>query len=148
MATRRIKLARSVWTAFLLLFAVRAIAGMALCESYGDHRIPPGAIHAIKAQIHSAHEARGTRVDLHSATGETPSNDRADHVCEEAVFLTGEPMVASAVKWSLAIHAVACSYVRADVLRPAVVVAGVSPQKFAHPPPTRTPLDIAPRLRI
>lgn len=142
-------LARSAWTAFLLLFAVRAIAGTALCELYGEHPVPPGAQHAAEAHAHAAHahSARGSPAHEHRSPSEQPSHDRDDHVCEEPVYLSGEPASFSALKGLLAVHAISTSYAPAHDWTPVVMAMSVAPTQLAHPPPSGTRLDISSRLR-
>ncbi|OUM00430.1 hypothetical protein [Variovorax sp. JS1663] len=144
MATWRSKLARSAWTAFLLLFAVRAIAGTALCEIYGGHRAPPVSPDA--SFIHAPQEAH--QAHKHALRTEQPSNDSKGHVCEEPAPLTGGPTFLSAIKWSLTVDAIAWSHAPGRNWEPVVAMVSVAPPQLAHPPPPRAPLDIAPRLRI
>ena len=148
MTTWRRNLARSAWTALLLLFAVRAIAGPALCELYGEHRVPPGSVQA--GHIHGQPvpgERVATSNEYHAPTGHS-SNDRPDHVCEETVYLTGNLAAASALKWSLAHDGLAWTHAPLRVTPPAALTAGISLQQLTHPPPSRAPLDVSPRLRI
>lgn len=141
-------LARSAWTAFLVLFAVRAIAGTALCELYGEHRVPPGAQHAAEAHAHAAHAhgARGSQTPENHSPSEQPSHDRNDHACEEPVYLSGEPASLSAVRGSLAVHPISSSYAPAHDWTPVVVAMSVPPTPLAHPPPSCIRLDISSRL--
>ena len=142
-------LARSAWTAFLLLFAVRAIAGTALCELYGEHPVPPSAWHAAEAHGHAAHAhgPRGDSTHEHHSPSEQPSHDRDDHVCEESVYLSGKPASFSTLKGLLAVHAISTSFAPARDWTPVAVAMGAAPTQLAHPPPSCTRLDISSRLR-
>ena len=142
-------LARSAWTAFLLLFAVRAIAGTALCELYGEHPVPAGAQHAAEAHAHAAHAhgVRGDPAHEHHSPSEQPSHDRDGHVCEEPVYLSGEPASFSALKGLPAVHATSSSFAPARDWIPVAVAMSVAPTQLAHPPPSSTRLDISSRLR-
>lgn len=141
-------LTRGAWTAFLVLFAVRAVAGTALCELYGEHPVPPGAQHAAEAHAHAAHAhgAIGFPTHENHSPSEQPSNDRDDHVCEEPVYLSGEPASLSALKESLTVHAISSSYAPVRDWTPIVVAMSVAPTQLAHPPPSCTRLDISSRL--
>lgn len=141
-------LARSAWTAFLVLFAVRAIAGTALCELYGEHRVPPGAQLAAETHAHPAlaHGARGSQTHENHSPSEQPSHDRDDHVCEEPVYLSGEPASLSTVRGSLPVHPISSSCASARDWTPVVVAMSVPPTPMAHPPPSYTRLDISSRL--
>ncbi|MBI2750561.1 MAG: hypothetical protein HYX43_14895 [Burkholderiales bacterium] len=132
-----------------MLFAVRAIAGTALCELYGEHPLPPGAQHAAEAHAHAAHAhgALGSPTHENHSPSEQPSHDRDDHVCEEPVYLSGEPASLSALKGSLTVHAFPSSYAPARDWTPVVVAMSVAPTQLAHPPPFCTRLDISSRLR-
>ena len=141
-------LARSAWAAFLVLFAVRAIAGAALCELYGEHSVPPGAQHVAEAHAHAAyaHGARGSPTHENHSPSEQPSHDRDDHVCEEPVYLNGERASLSTVKGSLTVHAIPSSLAPARDWAPVVVAMSVAPTQLAHPPPSCTRLDVSSRL--
>lgn len=143
MATWRSKVARSAWTAFLVLFAVRAIAGTALCEIYGEHGAPPVAPYATEARVHAPHEARE-----HASRTKQPSNESKEHICDEPVYLTGEAATPSVVKGWLTTDAMPWSHAPAQAWKPVIAVVRVAPPQLAHPPPSRAPLDISPRLRI
>jgi hypothetical protein len=146
MATWRSKLARSAWTAFLLLFAVRAIAGTALCEIHGEHRARPVSPDATQARVHApqgGHEAH-----KHASRTEHPSNDSKEHVCEEPTSLTGGPPFLSAIKCSLTVDAIPWSHAPARDWEPVIAKVIVAPAQLTHPPSSRAPLDISPRLRI
>jgi hypothetical protein len=146
MATWRSKLARSAWTALLLLLAVRAIAGTALCDIYGEHRAPPVSPGPTQARVHApqgAHEAH-----KHASRTEQPSNDSKEHICEEPASLTGGPAFLSAIKRSLTVDAIPWSHAPARDWEPVIAVVSVAPPQLAHPPPSRAPLDISPRLRL
>jgi hypothetical protein len=149
MGTWRRKLIRSAWTALLLVFAVRAVAGTALCELYGEHGAPAGTAQAITVRDHSAPERHRAAQHEHRSSGEAPSKDRSEHACVEAVQLIGGPAAVSATKAFLEMGAIAaCAYAPAGLLRPVAVAARISPHCLERPPPLRAPLDIAPRLRI
>ena len=152
MTTWRRKLARSAWTALLLLFAVRAIAGPALCQIYGEHPVPHGSMQASTGHGHGhgqpgpgSHSASAIE---HQSPSAHPSNGNGDHVCEEQVFLTSQATPASALKWSFAHDAIAWFQAPVGPVRPPVDAADVPRQKQARPPPSLAPLEIAPRLRI
>lgn len=142
-------LTRSAWTAFLLSFAVRAIAGTALCELYGEHPVPPGALHATEAHAHAAraHEARDSHAQENHSPSEPPSQERDDHVCEELVYLTGETASLSTLKGSLTAPAIPSSHAAAHDWTTVAVVMNAAPPQWAHPPPYRNRLDISSRLR-
>jgi len=147
MATWRRKLVRNAWTALLLVFAVRAVAGAALCELYGEHRAPADVVQAVQAHgdaVQLVREVQGH--GQHSDDG--PSNDRSDHVCEEDVYLTDGWTSGPTFKWSMAMDALACRNAPVAEAFPPVAEASIAPRHFAQPPPSRAPLDIAPRLRI
>lgn len=148
MGTWRRKLIGSAWSALLLLFAIRGVAGTALCELYGEHGAPPGTAQAVTARDHPAPEKHRTAPHEHRSPGEAPSNGRSDHACEEPVCLIEEPATVSVTKFSLTMGAVASTHASAGVLRPVAGAARLSPRRLAHPPRWRPPLDIAPRLRI
>lgn len=147
MSKWRSKLARNAWAAFLLVFAIRAVAGVALCEMYGEHRVPPGTAHIV-VQEHDEQIAPAMHGHGHHSSDEAPSNDRSDHACEEPVYLTGGLASASVIKWSMAMDAMACCDAPIATFRPLVVDTSVARGQLAHPPPSRAPLDISPRLRI
>ena len=141
-------MARSAWTVFLVLFAARAIAGTALCELYGEHEPLPGALHANAMDTQAPHGVADARKHESPTPADQPSHDRDEHVCEESVYLAGEPPALSAVKWSLAVDAVPWSHAPARDWKPAAVPMSVAPSQLAHPPPSRSPLDISSRLHI
>ena len=143
MTTWRNKLARSAWAAFLLLFAIRAIAGTALCQSYGDHRAPQSAPNATEARAHIHHATHE-----HASRSEQPSDDRQDHVCEEPAYLIGDPVLLSPIKVSLTADAMPWLHAPGRDWKLVLEVVSVPPPPLAHPPPSRAPLDISPRLRI
>lgn len=143
MATWRRTLARSAWTAFLVLFAVRAIAGVVMCEFYGGFGAPTGASHANELRPHAPQ-----RTDEQASPAQQPSSDGNEIACEEPVYLTGQPLVLSTIKCSLSIDAISWSYAPARDWKTALLAKSVRPRQSARPPPSFSPLDILPRLRI
>ncbi|MCW5660040.1 MAG: hypothetical protein KIT60_20250 [Burkholderiaceae bacterium] len=149
MVTWRRKLNRSAATALLLLFAMRAVAGTALCELYGEHGAPPGTAQAISAQDRSAPAQHRAAPHEHGSSGEAPAKDRGDHACEEPTYLIDGTGAVAVKKLSFAVgDAAACTYAPATWLRPVPIAALTRPHCLERPPPSRAPLDIAPRLRI
>lgn len=141
------RLTRSAWTAFLVLFAVRAVAGTALCQLYGQHEFPPSPSHA--AVVHAPPTVVPDDCRYQSAfPTDQPSHDRDGHVCEESVYLNNDPASLSVNKWPLPFDAIPWSHAPAHHWKPVVVVVSVAPQQPADDPPPRSPLDISPRLRI
>lgn len=141
------RLARSAWTAFLVLFAVRAIAGTALCQWYGQHEFPAGASHA--AVVHAPSTVAPDECRHQGAfPTDQPSHDRDGHVCEESVYLNNDPASLSVSKLPLPFDAMPWSHAPARDWKPVAVVVSVAPQQPADAPPPRSPLDISPRLRI
>ena len=134
--------------AFLVLFAVRAVAGPALCEMLGEHRVPHGAAHAVTAHADSSREIRGTQDDHRHARLGHPSHDKSDHDCEEPVYLTGDRASLPTLDQSLSVASIAWSPAPRHDWKSAVVPKVVPPPPLAHPPPSRDPLDISARLRI
>jgi hypothetical protein len=148
MAAWRRKLARSAWAGLLRLFAVRAVAGPALCELYGEHHAPPGEVQTATVHEHAAQTAHGAQgADQHSSD-EAPANDRSDHVCDEPVYLTDGWSSVSTFKWSMAMDALASCGAPFAGVRPHAVDTIDAPRRPAHPPPPRAPMDVSPRLRI
>jgi len=146
MAAWRRTLARSAWAAFLVLFAARAIAGMAVCEFYGGFGAPTGAQHANEFRSHAQQ-----RTDERALPAEQPSHDGGDIACEEPVYLSalsGQPLVLSSVKCSLTSDAIAWSYAPARDQMTAASAKRVWSRQPARPPPSFSPLDLSPRLRI
>ena len=175
MTTWKRGLARSAWTAFLVLFAAQAVAGRAQCELYGDHGAPPAAWQAVESDGHLLHGVSGVRSherpqadDIRrpppeevketwggpalprevSSPAQQPSQDGAGHACEEPVYLTGEQTSPSPVKSSLAGDPLRWSQPPARDWRPAAVALIFPLPQMAHPPPSRAPLCISSRLRI
>jgi len=139
-------LARSAWTAFLVLFAVRAIAGAVLCELYGEH--PPAASAGTAMQTQAPHGVVDARKHANPPPADQPSHDRDNPVCEEPVYLTGEAAPLSAIKWPMTGDSIPWSHAPARDWNPAVAMVSFPPPQVAHPPLSRSPLDISPRLRI
>lgn len=147
MAAWRHKVVRNAWAALLLVFALRAVAGAALCELYGEHRVPADA--AQPAQAHG--DAAQLALEAHDHgghSGHTPSNDRSDHVCEDVVYLTGGWTSGPTFKGSMAMDALACQAAPVAEAFLQGAAASIAPRHFAQPPPLLAPLDISPRLRI
>jgi hypothetical protein len=143
MAARRRTLARIAWTAFLLLFAVRAIAGTAVCEFYGGFGAPTGAQHANDVRSHAPQQTYERALPA-----QQPSSDGDEIACEEPVYLTGQPLVLPTIKCSPAIDAISWSYALTRDCKTTPSVESVSPRQSARPPPSFSPLDLSPRLRI
>lgn len=140
--------AKNAWVAFLLLFAVRAIAGTALCELYGEHAASRGISHSIEQRS----QTPPTAIDMHAtqsaSPAEQPSHDGADHVCDEPKFLTSESASSPITKWLQALDLSSCLHSRAPDLGPEALPIGVSTLRLERPPPSLRPLDVSPRLRI
>ena len=148
MTVWRRAMARGAWTAFLMLFVFRAVAGAALCDLNVAHKVPAGVSHAmgssgITPKLADAAQAFKTQGQSHA-----PSNDRDEHACEEPAYLTGEPATLSTLERSPKVDAIACSYAPAGDWTLAVAATNGPHRRSTHPPTPRTPLDIAPRLRI
>ena len=149
MLTWRRKLTRSATTALLLVFALRAVAGTALCELFGEHRAPPGAAQPISAHDRSAPAQHQAASHEHRSSGEVPAKDHNEHACEEPTYLIDGTGAVAVKKVSFAVgDAAACTYAPATLLRPVPIAALVRPHCLDRPPPLCAPLDIAPRLRI
>ncbi|HEX5683813.1 MAG TPA: hypothetical protein VFY73_07235 [Ideonella sp.] len=149
MAKWRGRLPKDAWVAFLLVFAIRAMAGAALCESYGEHPMPPGASHSTAVHDHAAHDSHDAAAGHGpQASDVAPADGRGDHVCEAAVFLTAESSSALIFKYPMVMDTVARCGAPIGDFRLHDAEAFVTLLQFAHPPPCRTPPDISPRLRI
>ena len=140
-------LAKSAWIAFVVLFAVRAIAGTTLCELYGEHSAPPGALHSVEPSGHALHGTADMRTPEHPTPAEQPSHDRDGHVCEEPVYVSGELASLSTLKGSPTVHAIPSPHAPARDWTPVVAAMSVAPAQLAHPPPSCTRLDISSRVR-
>jgi hypothetical protein len=143
MGTWRRTLARSAWTAFLVLFAARAIAGTAVCGFYGGFGVTTGAAHANELRSHAAQSTHE-----HASPAQPQSHDGEEIACEEPVYLSGKPLLRSTTNCSLSIDAISWSYAPAHGCRTTLSEKSVLPRQSAQPPPTVSPLDLSPRLRI
>jgi len=141
-------LARGAWIAFLILFAAWVIAGTSLCEWYGEREPLPGASHAMAMHAQAPHGLVVALKHVVAAPMGQASHDRGDQVCEELAYLPGAQALPSAIKRPLTVDAAPWSHAPARDWTPAVAAASVSPPQWVHPPPSRSPLDISPRLRI
>jgi len=149
MTTWRRGLARGAWIAFLVLFAAWVIAGTSLCEWYGEREPPPGASHAVATHAQAPHGLVAGLKHVGASPMGQASHDRGDQVCEELAYLPGGAQaLPSTIKRSLTVDAIPWSHAPARNWAPAVVMASASPPQWVHPPPSRSPLDISPRLRI
>jgi hypothetical protein len=146
MTARKRGLARCAWTAFLVLFATWAIAGASLCELHRAYGPVASRASAVQTQaLHGVIEAN--KRESESPTNQ-PSHERDDNVCEAPVYLSSEPASPSTIKRLLTVDAIPWSHAPAHNWAPAVVMASASPPQWVYPPPSRSPLDISPRLRI
>jgi hypothetical protein len=143
------KISRVIWTGTLVLFAVRAVAGIAVCElQSGRATTPLGSVQAVTVSDHPAHQRQGAAPHEHPPSGETPTHDQVHHACAGPVFLTGEVISISAINGLLVKDAVAQACPQFNV-RPSAAVAGNPPlQHRAHPRPPYDQLDVSPRLRL
>jgi hypothetical protein len=116
---------------------------MAVCEFYGGFGAPTGAPHANELRSHAAQ-----RADEQALPAQPPSHDGEEIACEEPVYLTGQPLVLSTIKCSLSIDAISWSYAPARDWKTALLAKSVPPRQSARPPPSFSPLDLSPRLRI
>ena len=139
--------ARCAWTAFLLLFAVRAIAGTALCELYGEHSAPQGMTHSIEERSHAPSVAIDMRATQNVSPAEQPFHEGADHVCDEPKFLTTESASPAFTKWSQALDMTCCLHSRAQDLSPVRLATSLPELRLEHPPPALPPRAVCPRLR-
>lgn len=140
--------ARSAWAAFLVLFAVQAIAGTALCELYGEHRAPPVGLNAVESSDQTLRGTAGVRTHERSSPAEPRTHDGVDHVCEEPVYLTGGLASLSTIKSLLLVGTIPWSHAPAHDWPLAVLAVTAPPHQRARPPPPCAPLDISSRLRI
>ena len=148
MSALRSATARYAWTAFLLLLAVRAIAGQALCEWYGEHTAPLGISHSIEERSHAPNAAIDMRASQNVSPAEQPVHEGADHVCDEPKFLTTESASPAITKWLQALDMTSCLHSRAQDLSPVWLATSLPRPRLEHPPPSLPPLDVSPRLRI
>ena len=141
--------ARGAWTAFLGLFAAWTVAGTSLCGLHGARESQPGgsSADAVHVQAQAPHGVAAGKLESTSPTAQSP-HDGDDQVCEELVYLTSELASPSTIERSLTVDWIPWSQAPASDWKVAVVAVSVSPPQLAHPPPSRSPLDISPRLRI
>lgn len=149
MAAMGRKISRAIWTGTLVLFAVRAVAGPAVCElQSGQATASLGAVQTVTVPDHPAHQRKGAAPHEHPPSGETPTHDQVHQACAAPVYVTGEVIAISVIDGLLVKDAVARFCPQFNI-RPSVAVAGTLPlQHRAHPPPPYNPLDVSPRLRF
>lgn len=143
MATWRRTLARSAWTALLVLFAVRAIAGTAVCGFFGGFGAVSGVAHANELRSHAAEQTQE-----HVLPARLPSHHGEEIACEEPVYLTEKPLVRSAIKCAPSVDAISWSYGPARDWKASLSAKNIPPRRSVRPPPSFSPLDLSPRLRI
>lgn len=146
MATRLSKSSKVLWGLLLFVLALRAVAGSALCDPYGEHRMPPGSAQVIGLLAHEGHAV--VPHDPRRTPDQHPAGERSEHACEDPVYLTGEAASVSSVKWSQLDGTAVWSYAPAAVAQPASVAVRVLPRWATPPPPSSTPLELTRRLRI
>ncbi|MCW5659989.1 MAG: hypothetical protein KIT60_19995 [Burkholderiaceae bacterium] len=147
MVTRLSKASKALWGVLLFVLALRAVAGPALCDPYGEHQVPGGSAQAIGSLPHERHAASSH--DLYRTPAQHPTPESGDHACEEPVYLTGEAGANLPVKWSELQGKAVWSYAPAAIAQPESVVVQVWPRRWAAPrSPSSTPLELTRRLRI
>ncbi len=137
-------LARSAWTAFLVLFAARAIACTPLCDLTDEHRAPSSASPATATHALAPHGAHDALKDQQASPADLPSHNADDQVCEEPAYISTQSVSASTFQ----VDAIPSSHAPALDWKLARVATNAFLPRLAHPPPPRSPLDISPRLRI
>lgn len=131
-----------------MLFVFGAVAGAALCDLNVERNAPAGASHAMGSSGSAPKLAEDAQTLIAQGQAHLPSDDRDEHACEEPAYLTGEPAALSTLERSPKVDAIAGSYAPAGDWTPAVAATNGPHPRSMHPPSPRTPLDIAPRLRI
>lgn len=146
MTTRLSKASKALAGVLLFVLALRAVAGPALCELYGEHQVPSGPAQAIESLAHEGHAV--VPHEHRHMPDQHPAGERSEHACEDPVYLTGEAASASSVEWTKQHGKAVWSYAPAAVVQPASVAVRVSSRWATPPPPSITPLELTRRLRI
>lgn len=143
-------IARSAWAAFLVLFVVRAVAGAPLCEFIGERGVAAELVQATAVRAPVVPAAAQVKASEKDARVHERSDDGSDHVvCEDTVFGSVEPQLLTATKGSLKVDVAPGWPTLAGDCKPVAVVAHAAPRQWlAQPPPSRSPLDTSPRLRL
>lgn len=144
-------IARSAWTAFLVLFVVRAVAGPALCEFIGKQGVVAAGLAQATAVLAPVTPAA---TQVKASEQDAPVHQRSDHgsdhvVCEDTVLGSVEPQSLTTTKGSLKVDLAPGWPTLAVDWKPVAVAAHATPHQWlAQPPPSRSPLDTSARLRL
>lgn len=141
---------KGAWTAFLVQFVVRAVAGPALCEIIGEHGVAAVLAQATAVRASMMPAAAQAKASEQDAPGHQRSDPGPDDVvCEDTVFGSVEPQSLTATKGSLKVDLAPGWPTLADDRKPIAVAAHATPHNWlAQPPPSRSPLDTSARLRL
>jgi hypothetical protein len=140
---------KNAMSAFVLLFALQAIVGPALCAVHVETSTPTGISDGVSP-------ARPTQVDEPALTPQLDGlvSDQSRHEdngldhCDEAVLLVADARLPTPGSFSI-VFDMAPAWQHAT-LQPLSSGSALPPRwaRLAWPPPQSSPLEIAPRLRI
>lgn len=148
MTTTRRAIAKGAWTAFLVLFAARAIACTPICDLSSQPGLPSSALPATAAQALAPHGAHDALTYRRPSPADQPPHNGDEQICEEPAYLSTQPISLSTIKGLPTVDAIPWLHAWHAKWKPALVATKAFLPRLAHPPPPRSPLDMSPRLRI